>query len=193
MTGNTSANHSSAADEPKPVWEFAGLPHIDLISEEPTSVIAYIFRIAQLEEVAEIYSDPVFAGLLTALRDLIQSQDQELREQSFTIFAGDVLGYNNFVLAVETEDEKLVNFLSPYMRRVPGYYTLEAGSSSAFLPSMRYDKGYVIEYAERGLQGTSYVDDDEHLGSGLTIYCRTSMPPYAAGEIETAYGQLKSS
>jgi hypothetical protein len=132
----------------------------------------------------------VYKALLGGLNDLSQCKIKKLRERSFTVFAGDAIGYDIFVLAVATESADLVNFVTPYFRKAPGYYTLESGSSRDFIPVFRYDRGYVIEYAEFGLEGTTYSDTDDFYGSGLTIYRRAYIEPEQAGMSKTCYGKL---
>ena len=174
----------------KPTWEFAGLPHIDFISDEPTSVAAFVFQIKALEEVSGIYSRPIYRALLLGLHDLSKSKNKTLRERSFTIFAGDILSCNVFVVALETENAELTNFMASYFGQVPGYETLEATSSRDLSPAFRYDKGYVIEYSDGGLEGTTYEDTPDYYGSGLVIHRRCYELPENIGKKRSMYGRL---
>ena len=173
-----------------PQWEFISLPYIDFISDEPTSVVAYIFQIEILEKVSGIYSWPVFQALLAGLCHLSRSKNKKLRESAFTIFAGDIFEYNIFVLALETKSKDINNFMIPYFEKVNGYFSLEASSSTNLLPMFRYDKGYVIEYSDSGLEGTAYVDTQEYFGSGLKIYRRIWALPENIGRKKSCYGRL---
>jgi hypothetical protein len=176
--------------KPSPQWEFAALPNIDFISDEPASVVAFLFQIDTLESVSGIYNRPVFQALLAGLRDLVKCRNKSLRESLFTVFAGDAIGYDVFVVALETKSQDITNFMAPYFRQIPGYFTLEATSSRDLLPAFRYDKGYVIEYSDGGLEGTVYEDTSEYHGSGLTIYRRDYRLPEDIRRKKSVYGRL---
>ena len=190
---NTLSLFPDMDEKPAPKWKFAALPHVDFISDEPASVAAFIFQVKALEEVAGIYSRPVFRALLLGSHDLSKSKNKALRERSFTVFAGDVSSYNVFVVALETENAELTNFMASYFGQVPGYETLEATSSSGLMPVFRYDKGHVIEYSEGGLEGTTYEDTQNYYGSGLVIHRRDYRAPEDIGKRKSVYARLLKS
>ena len=161
---------------PEPKWRFPALPYIDIISDDPLPVDAFWFDIQALEEVAGIYSTPVFKATLAGLRALSESPTDALRSSSFTLFAGEALPLNLYCIAVPTDRWPLSDFFAPYLRDVAGFSHVEPESSSELVPVFRYDQGYVIQYSDPGLEGTSYLDTDDNYGSGLTIYRRSWMP-----------------
>lgn len=172
-----------------PEWQFPLLPHLDVIGDE--TVVVYTFDIDALSHVAGDYSEPVIRVLLRSLRELGASKSKKLRSNAFTVFVGDIIGYDLFAVALSTKSPELVNFLTPYFSQVTGYRTLEASSSRQFLPKFRYDHGYIVEYSDEGLEGTKYFDNDDFYGSEQVIYRRIWMPPDAVGRRRSAYGKLR--
>ncbi|WP_236146344.1 hypothetical protein [Leptolyngbya iicbica] len=60
------------------------------------------------------------------------------------------------------------------------------------MPAFRYQQGYVVEYSEADMAGTSYLDGDDNYGSQLEIYRRSWQEPEDVGLSDSLYGQLEN-
>ena len=174
--------------EDHPRWEYHSILHMDFLADE--AVVAFTYSLEVLESRSGDYSSPVLTKLMNALSALSTSRWKGLRNQAFTIFCGDIIESNAFVVAISAKTAKSVDFIAPYLRGVPGHEFVEAATSRRLLPLYRYDNGYVIEYSDEGLEGTHYIDTSENLGSGLTIYRRIWRPAEDLPSSRSIYGQL---
>lgn len=187
----------SPATSSSPCWTFApGYDNTDLIADEPATL--YLFSIDALSAQEGFYSNPVFRQLLRALRDLGQDERRQYREQAFTLFAGDlfdaaVAGVEGeiFGLAVDSAAATAIEPLRRAMTQVAGFCGVDMGAALQLIPKFRYDHGYVVEYCEEELAGTSYTDDADNFGSGLTIFRRTWLPTEEIGRRRSHYGKLR--
>lgn len=177
----------SAAERPQ--WEFFALDYIDFIADE--TILAWCYRLDVLERNdSPFYGRPVFNAAFHALRALSECSRKSLRNQSFTVYTGDSLGAGAFVLGASFKTSETADFLSRWMKSVPGYDVVESASSDNFMPMLRYDNGFVIEYSDGGLEGTSYIDSDDQYGTGLTIYRRDWRPAEDINRSRSVYGKL---
>ena len=181
----------SKADEPK--WdEPLGLP-IDLIGNEYLG--GFLFDMSQLEELSPIYTRPVFRVLLSALVDL-HSQKKSWSDKSFTIFLGEFSGYDSvylgFSLGKSSTAGDLLMFFREKFQKMPAFKEFNSGSSEDCTPVFRYDKGFIVEYLEEELAGTSSLDGDGNYGSGQVIYRRGWQPAEIHGLNKSRYSKLKT-
>ena len=175
-----------------PQWDDPfGLP-VDLIGDEYTA--GFLFTLSRLEEAAPIYTTPVFRVLLRALTEL-RSQKKSWSQKSFTVFIGEFVNYNTFYLGFglgnTTADGELSMFLRQRLETIPAFQEFNSGSSADCVPIFRYDKGFIVEYAEEELGGTSFIDGDDNYGSSQTIYRRGWQPSKMHGLSKSRYAKLK--
>lgn len=185
------------AEAPKPSdaipqWKWADdlYPHTDFIEAEAVCIVT--FEIDELEKVHSWYSTPVFKVLFVAFKSLKEHRLKSMRDQSFTIFAGDALGFHQFVVGIATPSASVVNHMAFYLRSVPGQLYVESGSSRDFMPTYRYDKGHIIYYGDSEDAGKVYNGSGHNFDSGLTIYSRDWVPADIVGRRKSAYAKLVS-
>ena len=174
-----------------PKWEFRYQPDVDFISESE-QIVAYCYSLRTLEILPSAYDFPVIVQMFACLKQLSQSPKKTLKNQAFTIYVGDVVQTGVFVLGIASNSAQVIDFISPCLKNVPSYQSLQSATSSSFMPKFRYDNGYIIEYSDEGLEGTSYVDVEDNYGSGLTVYRRVCRPPDVIGCARSVYGKLLS-
>lgn len=183
-----------------PLWTFApGYDHTDLIADE--SAIVYLFSVDALSAIDRFYTRPIYRQLLQALKAFGQHERNRIRNQAFTLFAGDIIGAavpgvegEVFGLAVDSDAESIATPLERALSKVTGFCGTDTGSTiSQFVPRFRYDQGYVIEYSDPEIEGTTYVDGPDNYGSGLTIYRRIWLPAEDVGRRKSNYGKLRRS
>lgn len=183
-----SVRESKPSVEPR--WDFKYLPDVDFIADEALCVIS--FDIAELEKAATSgsYSEPAIKSLLAAFNGLRASSVKSLRNESFTVFGGDAINFDLFLLGIASKKAQVVDFVASYLRQTPGKRFVESGSSTSLMPLFRYDGGYVIEYLEEGLEGTTLIDGPDNYGSGLTFYRRSWQPADSIEARRSVYGKL---
>ena len=176
--------------EQGPEWDFETSPHLDLIGSEP--IHAYVYDIETLERTSPYYGFRPTQGLLRALEALGKNKSKALRERAFTVFMGDAgPGYKMFVVGVGSTNADLGKAIRPFMRQVEGFETEEVGRSDSFIPTYRYDQGYVISYGEPDSAGEVKPDKPENFGTGLEFRTRWYAPPEMNGLRGSRYGTLK--
>ena len=178
----------------KPEWdEPFGLP-IDLIGQEYLG--GFVFTLSLLEKEAPIYTTPVFRVLLSALVNL-RHQKKSWSQKSFTVFYGEIVRYDAFYLGFglgnSTVGGELLMFLRERLQKIPAFKEFDSGSSEDFIPIFRYDKGFIVEYSDPELAGTSFFDGDDNYCSNQTIYWRGWQPADMHGLTKSRYSKLKTS
>jgi hypothetical protein len=173
----------------EPRWEFQYEPFTDYIADSE-KIVAIAYDIQKLEEISGYYAWPVYIKLFQAFDFLANHNKKTLRNQSFTVYAGDVVSYDRFVLCIGSTNVQLVEHVLFFLKQVNARNYVDAGTSDDFIPVFRYDKGYIIEYSDPESAGETYTDTKDNYSTNLTIYRRQYIPSFIINSKRSIYGKL---